>query len=238
MSFGGPIVDNRGDIRPFPGRSMIAGLVANALGYDHAEFEKLERLQTRISHASRCDRRGEKIQDYQTVDLSQDFLQDDRAWTTRGELEQRAGASSDETHIRLRDYWADAIHTVALTLEAPDEESPTLDEVRRALQTPERPLFIGRKSCLPANSLYLEDWEAPSLKEALRSIPLPEELEKKADRDEEFNAWWPVDHDEELEEGFAKPVTDRRDWANQIHTGERWVARGPITLRTEAERHD
>ena len=39
MSFGGVLVDNRGVTEPFPTRSMLAGLIANALGHDHRDFE-------------------------------------------------------------------------------------------------------------------------------------------------------------------------------------------------------
>ncbi|MFB6263814.1 MAG: type I-E CRISPR-associated protein Cas5/CasD, partial [Bradymonadaceae bacterium] len=135
MSFGGAIVDNRGEIRPYPALSMMTGMIGNALGFEHREFDRLERLQSRIRHASRQDRRGERIEDYQTVDLGQDFMDDSRAWTTDGKLEERGGASGGGTHIRRRDYWADAIHTVALTLK-PSDASPTLGDVAGALEMP------------------------------------------------------------------------------------------------------
>lgn len=224
MSFGAPIVDRHGEIRPFPARSMIAGLVGNALGYDHSEFEQLQSLQDRINHASRQDRRGEKVQDYQTVDLSKEYMDDDRAWTTWGELEERKGGSaSSGTHIRLRDYWADASHTVALTLDKP-EQSPTLDEVERALDRPERPLFIGRKPCLPAKSLVVDRVTANTLKGALQIAPLAND----ADQREKFRAWWPVSPNSPDVE--TQPITDERDWANQIHVGERWIKEDEIKV--------
>lgn len=227
MSFGAPIVDNRGEIQPFPAASMITGLIGNALGFEHREFEKLQRLQERLSHASRCDRRGEKIEDYQTVDLGQDFMQDDRAWTTRNKLETRAGASGTGTHIRHRDYWADAAHTVAATLE-PSDETPTVGAVGEALRRPERPLFIGRKTCLPAAPLYLGRTEADDLKSALGKAPVARNEE--GDEPVERPAWWPVEPDADPDDALAEPVTDRRDWENQIHVGERWIARGTITV--------
>ena len=228
MSFGAPIVDNRGEIQPFPALSMITGLVGNALGFDHAEFERLERLQERLSYASRQDRRGERIEDYQTVDLGKDYMSDDRAWTTDGKLEQRAGASGGATHIRRRDYWAGAIHTVALTLE-PHDAGPTLDEIGEAIRRPERPLFIGRKTCLPAGELYLDTVEAPSLRDSLRRAPLPEEVAARADADSvTLPAWRPVTPD--ADDADARPVTDRRDWKNQIHVGERWIGRERLEI--------
>ena len=69
MSFGAPIVSEEGLIQPFPALSMMTGLLANALGYDHSEAKKHERLQQALSYAVREDVPGEKIVDYQTVDL-------------------------------------------------------------------------------------------------------------------------------------------------------------------------
>ena len=233
MSFGAPIVDRHGVIQPYPAQSMIAGLLANALGYDHSEFDRLQRLQERLQYASRQDRKGQRLQDYQTVDLSKPYMDDDGAWTTRGELEKRKGGSaSTGTHIRLRDYWADAIHTVALTLD-PADQSPTIDEIAAALQHPERPLFIGRKTCLPADALFLDRLQAEDLRDALTRI----EPADRADAGASFSAWWPVHPDSEppseedsSTENMRRPVTDRRDWQNQIHVGERWIAEGEITV--------
>lgn len=50
------------------------------------------------------------------------------------------------THQRYRDY--DSLCVVALRLESPDQV-PTLDDLAKALDEPARPLFIGRKPCLP-----------------------------------------------------------------------------------------
>lgn len=223
MSFGAPIVDRHGVIQPYPALSMMAGLLGNALGFDHADFDRLERLQERLHYASRQDRAGRKLQDYQTVDLSKPYMSDERAWTTHGALEDRKGGSaSSGTHIRLRDYWADAICTVALTLD-PADEAPTLDDLEGALQHPARPLFIGRKTCLPASSLFVQRMQADDLVDALTQTPLP----PRADDRTAYPAWWPSTPDDER----ARPATDRRDWANQIHVGERWIAHGTVTPR-------
>lgn len=232
MSFGAPIVDRHGVIQPYPALSMLTGLLGNALGFDHGEPERLQRLQERLRYASRQDRQGRQVQDYQTVDLSKPYMSDDRAWTTRGELEGRKGGSaSTGTHIRLRDYWADAVHTVALTL-APADEAPTLDDLERAVQFPARPLFIGRKPCLPAAPLFVQRAKAADLVEALRAAPLADQ----ADQRDVYRAWWPshpgaeAPAGEAVREDLRRPVTDRRDWANQIHVGQRWIAAGEITV--------
>ncbi|NBC19213.1 MAG: type I-E CRISPR-associated protein Cas5/CasD [Bacteroidetes bacterium] len=220
MSFGAPIVDNRGVIQSFPALSMVTGLLGNALGYDHADNDALEALQRRIRYAVRQDRRGRRLRDYQTVDLSKPYMDDSRAWTTRGALETRKGGSaSTGTHIRERDYWADAGYTIACTLD-PLDATPTLDDLVAALHHPARPLFIGRKACLPATPLYAGRRTAASLKEALHAAPLPDWADDRPD----YRAWWPSDPEDER----GRPVTDRRDWVNQIHVGQRWIAEGTV----------
>ncbi len=230
MSFGAPIIDRHGKVQAYPALSMISGLLANALGYDHSDFAKLESLQHRLRYASRQDRAGQVMRDYQTVDLSQDFMLDQNAWTTQGWLDERKGGpSSRGTHIRLRDYRADSVHTVALTLN-PANEKPTLDDLAQALQFPERPLFIGRKTCLPASSLFVEKMECESLTDALQKAPLSDQ----ADQRKRFPACWPIEEDKNQPKAdMEQPVTDRRDWKNQIHVGERWIAQGEIEIQKE-----
>jgi CRISPR-associated Cas5-like protein len=72
ISFGGVMIDQNGVSRQYPARSMLTGLIANALGYDHRDADLLEALQSRIHQGVRCDVPGELLHDYQTVDLSQD----------------------------------------------------------------------------------------------------------------------------------------------------------------------
>ena len=229
LSFGAPIVDNRGVIQPYPALSMLTGLLGNALGYDHSDTQPLQRLQERLRYASRQDRQGTRVRDYQTVDLGQDFMRDDHAWTTHGHLEKRKGGSaSTGTHIRLRDYWADGLHTVALTLD-PAEEQPRLKDLETALDRPERPLFIGRKTCLPSAPLLLGFMQADSLVDALSRAPLPD----GADGGGTYTAWWPSYPGAEEEHAHKRPVTDRRDWANQIHVGQRWLAFGQIEVNPQ-----
>jgi CRISPR system Cascade subunit CasD len=230
ISFGAPIIDRHGKVQSYPALSLIAGMLGNALGYDHSDFEKLESLQSRLRYASRQDRAGQPLRDYQTVDLSQTFMLDQNAWTMQGWLDKRKGGSSSRgTHIRLRDYRADSIHTVALTLQ-PDNDNPTIDELQHALQFPERPLFIGRKTCLPATPIFVSRIQCESLTEALQKTP----LSNRADERKKYPAWWPVDEGgNQPKADMEQPVTDRRDWKNQIHVGERWIAKGEIEIQTE-----
>lgn len=228
MSFGGVMTDNLNRTDPAPGVSLITGLLGNALGYDHRDADALERLQARLEIGVRVDRPGVLFSDFQTVALGQPH-HDGTGWTTRGRVEAAGGGSSDGTHIRTRDYYADACHTVALTLRDAEEE-PTLDSIKRALRLPERPLFIGRKTCLPAAPLLLQhplvpdgELEAADLLDALRRAPLAAGCE----RPDALTVWLPCADDAP----GARVTRDRRDWRNQIHTGRRTVRSELISVR-------
>ena len=141
MAFGGPIVDNYGVIQSFPAVSMLTGLLGNALGWEHGDGAALNRLQSRIRFAARLDRPGERIIDYQTVDLGQEFYGRILVGRRGGsERPAEAGASRTGTHIRYRHYRADACATVALTLNS-EEAELTVARLEHALMIPARPLF-------------------------------------------------------------------------------------------------
>lgn len=229
MSFGAPIVDNYGVIQAFPGRSQWTGLLANAMGYHHRDSDQLHRLQSRIRFAVRCDRPGIRIMDYQTVDLGQEFMRDDNAWTTRDKPDLRRGNLSNATgtHIRYRHYLADSIYTAAICLE-PTNEYPDIETIAAAVRNPVRPLFIGRKCCLPASPLFLSYTEAPSLIESLVSFPRIHNKRTDMKQDCLLSAWGDVDPNFQMPFARTIPVTDERDWANQVHTGRRFLQHGLI----------
>ncbi len=223
MSFGGPIVSEEGLIQPYPALSMMTGLLANAFGYRRREASRHESLQERITYAVREDQPGEKITDYQTVDLGADYMQaqtkrDSVAWTTWGELDQREGGSASKgTAERNREYWADASYTIALTV-----DDLSAERLQEALERPARPLFIGRKNCLPSRPIHRMTLEAAGVKHALRDRKtFPEETLEAFDR---VRAWWTSPD--------GDPVTDARDWTNQIHVGRRQIAQEYISVPT------
>lgn len=226
MSFGGVRVDHHNKTDEFPYRAMLCGLVANALGMDRRNEIAHESLQRRIRYAARRDRAGALHVDYQTVDLGAPSMTSDLAWTTNGELEPRKGGdAADGTHIRLRHYLADAIVTVALTL-APEVEPPTLDDVEQALRRPARPLFLGRRCCIPSGPLLVARVEVASLREALERVPRAAG-QGRAEQGP-LPAVWPVDEGEE--QGTTRRVarTEDRDWHNAIHVGRRFYVEGLV----------
>ncbi|MBV8455541.1 MAG: type I-E CRISPR-associated protein Cas5/CasD, partial [Acetobacteraceae bacterium] len=174
-----------------------------------------------IEYAVRCDRSGKLLRDFQTVDLSQEFMQ--TGWTTRGVAQGRAGADATRqgTHIRLRDYLADAVYTIALALQ-PADGDPDAERLEAALCAPARPLFIGRKPFLPSTPIFLGRLRVESLRDALIKAPLSKRTEGSR-----FRIWLPAAGPQVR---GALPLTDDRDWANQIHVGRRFIIEESIDV--------
>ncbi|MBP7569209.1 MAG: type I-E CRISPR-associated protein Cas5/CasD [Acidobacteria bacterium] len=222
VSFGGPSVDHNGVVQRFPARSMLTGLLANALGWCHRDTQQLQRLQDRLRFAARIDRLGESLVDYQTVALGLPWMRPECAgWTTHGRIAKRGGLFSDATHIRLRHYRADSVHTVALALAGDD--APTLEEAEAALREPARPLFIGRKCCLPAAPVLGSVVEAESLLDAIARLP----RSARADKGRLPACWSDMDPGVHgITGGRTVAVTDERDWTSRVHVGRRLVREG------------
>lgn len=233
IAFGGETIDNYGVIRWFPAESMLTGLFANALGWRRVERQRHQRLQDRLVFAARIDREphgGLSVRDYQTALL----YEDDEGWTTRGQPEGRNKSPSYQplppsnrralTWQRYRDYFADMRVTVALRLD-PEAGEPTLDDLAEALQEPSRPLFIGRKPCLPSTPLFVEFNEGDTALGALVTWPLAD-----GTRDPEtVRTLWP---DGEGVAGIDPKrrymLTDQRNWVSGLHGGGRAVCEGAV----------
>ncbi|MFA5522412.1 MAG: type I-E CRISPR-associated protein Cas5/CasD [Castellaniella sp.] len=216
MAFGGETIDNLGVIRDFPALSMITGLIANALGWDRSEVERHDSLQWRLHMGCVLAPGGQRIQDFQTAQLNKN----DKAWTSWGVPEIRAGGAGTYAgpHLRYRDYHADLCAWVALTLR-PAAVFPTLDDIAVRLDKPLRPLFIGRKPCLPTDRL-LAGWQsAADVRSALQAIVSEEGA---ATPTSGWRAQWP--DDEGTQEGDHRlDVCDERNWSSGMHGGWRPV---------------
>jgi len=226
MAFGGVAVDALGPTTRFPGRSLLTGLLANALGWDQSAFAAHGALQGRLRYAARLDRCAPSVlTDYQTVDLGQPHLAHD-GWTTRGVPEgRRGGPAAKGTHIRQRQYLQDASVVVALTLD-PAGEAPTLDDLAAALEAPARPLFLGRKPCLPSAPLLVKDAlrDGETLRAILEGV-VPDDDADPAP----WPALWPLE-DGEAEGSRIVSLTDDRDWSTQMHTGSRLMHQGRLPV--------
>jgi len=217
MAFGGETIDSYGVIRAFPAKSMICGLIANALGFARHEGERLQSLQDRLVMGARLDEPGTRIRDFQTAKLEAN----DRGWTTRGRVEERAGGAGtyQGPHLRYRDYHADAGVTVALRLD-PADAKPKLDTIAAALDEPARPLFLGRKPCLPSTRLAHGFVEADDIHGALEIAPATSEAQR------EPRAQWPAGEGPDGQNTHR--ICDERNWISGLHGGDRPVIEGQI----------
>jgi CRISPR system Cascade subunit CasD len=215
-AFGGVVVDGLGVTRDHPALSAITGLLANALGYDRTETGRLAALQSRLLLAS-AHRVGDgvRLTDFQTAQLAKN----DRGWTRWGvEGREGGGNTYDSPALTYRDYHADRPTICVIGLK--DDGDPDLEALAAALDRPERPLFIGRKSCLPACSINGGLLEADDAMAALRaSIP--------------GGGDWRVS----LPVGQGAPnqsreirIADLRDWTAGFHSGDRAILEGKVSM--------
>ena len=222
MAFGGETIDNYGVIRRFPSASMLTGLLANALGLRRTQSQDHQELQDRLVFAARIDREpagGLSIQDFQTAAINNT----EQGWTTRGHPEGRGGGTY-QNHLRYRDYFADMRVTVALRLD-PADSFPTLDDLAESLQHPARPLFIGRKPCLPSEPLFVDFKDENTALAALTSS----EPEEGSDGSSTLKATWPQGEGTDGVRGTRVfMLTDQRNWISGLHGSGRWVCEGEV----------
>ena len=233
MSFGAETVDNFGYTHQFPTAAMLTGLLGNALGWQRTDTAALQSLQNRLVFASAVERapaHGAPMTDFQTVQLGNN----DRGWTTRGVPEGRAGGDRtyDAPHLRYREYYADSRLVVALRLE-PSTGDVDVDDLAEALVHPARPLFIGRKHCLPSCRMLRGFADADSALDAVLA---------KVDSGGGASvlACWSDDDAPAVAGSGAirsRRTADQRNWSSGLHGGSRLIHEGQVDLPRGVE-HD
>ena len=219
VSYGGEAVDRKRPTNLFPGKSMLTGLLGNALGYRRQDAVELDSLQRRIKYAARTEPLGHvgTLRDFHTAQLAAN----DVAWTTYGVPERRTGSTAtyQAPEIREVDYLAESRSVVAIALDE-TTEGPTLTEAAAAVRNPARPLFIGRKCCLPERPIFEAIVDADHETEALYSV-------KAGYGVMEAQAQWdgPEQHSS-IRKDHEVWVSDLKDWRNGVHVGRRMVNRG------------
>ena len=223
MAFGGVAIDQMGPVRDYPAASMLAGLIGNAFGWHWSNSAAHQAMQDRMIFGARIEREGVLLTDSQNVQLAKN----DKGWTTSGTTEGRAGASYGGPHRRFRDYHADRSLCTVLHLR-PADLAPTLQDVAEAFDRPARPLYLGRKTCLPTRPLLAQaqtGWVfGGSAHDALCAIP----------GSATSQATWPVGEGPDAGGGVDRitDLADLRNWHSGLHTGSRRVVEGRITPKT------
>ena len=218
MAFGGVAIDQVGPTRDFPSTSMLTGLIGNALGWTWSDRRAHQGVQNRLVFAARRDREGTVLTDTQNAKLAGT----DKAWTTRGEPEGRGGASFGGSHRRRRSYFADSSVCVVLGLD-PADEPPSLEVLADAFDKPARPLFLGRKPCLPASPILSRAdgrWViADTAHAALSRVP---------GNGEPVRSQWPIEQGPKAGSNVDRvtDLADLRNWRTGLHGGSRRVVEG------------
>ena len=223
MAFGGIAVDHVRPTWDFPAASMMTGLIGNAMGLHWRDAEQHQVLQDRLIFAVHVEREGFALTDVQNAELS--GL--DTGWTTRSVPAQRTGARKtyERPHRRRRTYHADAALRLVLRLRQAGQP-PTLATLADAFRCPARPLFIGRKPCLPSRPLIAPNpkcWvEGPDAYGALCAVASrsPSAMRKRA--------LWPAGEGPEQGTAIDRIVdrADMRNWRTGLHGGSRRVVEG------------
>ncbi|MFN3592658.1 MAG: type I-E CRISPR-associated protein Cas5/CasD [Thermaurantiacus sp.] len=216
MAFGGVRIDQFNPTRDFPAASMLTGLIGNALGWHRSDGPAHQALQDRLVFAARREQEpaGSLLIDMQNAKLEKN----DRGWTRSGQPEGRDGASYGAPHRRARHYHMDTSLRVLFRLD-PADAPPDLETIAAAFERPARPLFLGRKPCLPAARL-LQGWiDAPDAHAALvAAAPVARRL----------RALWPADSGPKDGDAVDRVVqlADLRNWRSGLHAGGRAVVEG------------
>lgn len=132
-----------------PTKSGVVGLLGCALGL--VSDDDLAALSRSLRMGVRCDREGVFLTDFHTV--------------VGGVLSAEGKVKSD-TALSWRSYLCDASFLVALR-GTPD----LIDKLSRAVQQPCWPVFLGRRSCVPALPVYAGEGDYADLLRALRDHP-------------------------------------------------------------------
>lgn len=143
-AWGEPAVGEVRHTNPIPGRSAILGLLTAALGIRREEEARLSELHGHYRIAVRQLRESQWLRDYHTVQVPRENRKL-RYATRRDEL--RLAPDELQTILSTREYRCDAYYLIAIELT--DGAPYTLEQLRRALQQPVFPLYLGRKSCPP-----------------------------------------------------------------------------------------
>lgn len=136
----------------FPGRSALLGLLSACLGIGRADQARLKNLAASVGFAVRVDQQGQKMTDYHTV---------------KNARKDYRGLSSHDTIQTWREYWQDAIYTIAVWEH--ENASVSLADIEAALKQPLYTPVLGRRSCPITRPLFEARLSADSVLAALAS---------------------------------------------------------------------
>lgn len=182
-------------INRFPTRSGILGMLSNAAGLSREDsVSPWERVRVGV----RIDQAGTLVEDYHTSDSdkTEKRMLSERKRIAENKRRAAKGLAplpkpkySADTSVTRRVYLSDASFTVVL-----EGDTETIRLAVDALSAPRRPLFFGRKACVPSAPV-LVGVSNLSMEEALQSAE-----------------WIPYDTDPHLDEWRPSPRALTHGW--------------------------
>lgn len=172
------------DTADAPTKSGVLGIVGCALGL-RRDAAELRRLSDTLRLGVRIDLPGTLLRDYHTTGGGQfgdavhrggSLFHDDpyvggvlSPEVVKGRIKVKVNATTKEpeTDVSERHYLADASFLVAL-----QGDGSSVARCADALQTPTWPVFLGRKSCVPAAPVFAGLGQYETLEAALAAQPL------------------------------------------------------------------
>jgi CRISPR system Cascade subunit CasD len=215
---------NRRDTGPEPTRSGVIGLLAAAEG--RTRQDSITDL-LRLDFSVRIDQPGSPLRDYHTIS---DF----RGQPLRSSVMLAAGiqkltSPAKYTHTTVRFYLQDALFVAAV-----GGPEPLVETLAAAIRAPAFPLFLGRRSCVPAGPLLLAVRPGDVLS-ALSDLPWQasaharERHARRADRTETIQL--PVTLDDPTGEDIVPDMATSYDPPARSFTGRR-VRHDVVTVPT------
>ena len=155
----------------YPSKSALIGLLAGAMGLDRCVDEsRILALNNGLNFAIRIDGEETMISDYHTVQVPPNKR--GAGYRTRAAELQ---AEDLETILSSREYLCDAVFSVYCFGDA-----ETLIQLQEKLIFPERPLYLGRKSCPLAMPTLAQIVKGPTLLSIQQQFAVPSEVREKA----------------------------------------------------------
>lgn len=152
-----------------PTKSALVGFLSAALGYDRYEDEgKILALNQSLKFAVRIDGNDRIVPDYHTTQVPSS-----RKGVIYKSRAEELSVSELNTILSTREYLCDAVFSVFCF----GQES-SLKELEKKLTSPERTLYLGRKSCPLAVPCMPQLIEGGSLADIQAKFILPDVLKK------------------------------------------------------------
>lgn len=155
--------NSRSDLRRtdrFPSKSGVLGLLLCAMGVRREDSRVPLASLTSLQMGVRIDRSGTTGWDYHTSGAGYGVRM------AAGGIKTTQSTGEIETQVSHREYLYDASFLIAL-----QGDHELVDRCAFALQEPVWPVFLGRKSCVPAEPVFEGIGEFGTVIDALSSVP-------------------------------------------------------------------